>query len=80
MANGCITIASRNEGIDGIIENGVNGFLCEAGNWMELRKIINHINMLSDEEKQLISTNARKTACKMTDSNVANAYYHFINE
>ena len=80
MANGCITIASRDEGIDGIIKDGVNGFLCEAGNWLELRKIINHINMLSDVEKQLISMNARKTAYKMTDSNVANTYYHFINQ
>ena len=28
MARGCITIASRNEGFDGVIEHGVNGFLC----------------------------------------------------
>ena len=27
MAKGCITIASKNEGMDGIIRNGENGFL-----------------------------------------------------
>lgn len=80
MANGCITIASKNEGMDGIIENGVNGFLCEAGNWKELRDIINHINSLSDEEKQLISKKAKETAHKMTDSIVANNYLEFINQ
>lgn len=80
MANGCITIASRNEGIDGIIVDGVNGFLCEAGNWKELREIINRINSLSEEEKQLISIRARETARKMTDSKVAKAYYNFITE
>ena len=32
MARGCITIASRNEGFDGVIKDGENGFLCEQGN------------------------------------------------
>ena len=27
MARGCITIASRGEGFDGIIKDGINGFL-----------------------------------------------------
>ena len=26
MARGCITIGSRNQGIDGVINHGVNGF------------------------------------------------------
>ena len=40
MAVGCITIASRQEGFDGIIKHGYNGFLCEAGNQEELEKLI----------------------------------------
>ena len=31
MARGCIVVASRGEGMTGIIEDGVNGFLCAAG-------------------------------------------------
>lgn len=34
MSRGCITIAARNEGMEGIIEHGVNGFLCGAGLWL----------------------------------------------
>ena len=30
MACGCITIGAENEGIDGILRNGENGFLCDA--------------------------------------------------
>ena len=44
MARGCITIGSKNEGIDGIIKNGINGFLCEAGNVQQLSEIIKQIN------------------------------------
>ena len=29
MASGCITVCNKNDGIDGIIKDGINGFLCE---------------------------------------------------
>ncbi len=74
MAAGCITIASRNEGFDGIIVDGENGFLCEAGNVDELTSIINRINKMDKDALSLISSNAIKTAQKMTDSNVALSY------
>ena len=74
MSKGCITIASRNEGMDGIIEDGVNGFLCESGNEKELCEIINRINAMSDASLKQISENARRTALELTDSNVAKKY------
>ena len=74
MARGCITIAARNEGMDGIIEHGVNGFLCEAGNAKELTDIIRHINALSAADKQAISEKARKKAAELSDYNVAKTY------
>lgn len=74
MSVGCITIASRNEGFDGIIQDGVNGFLCEAGNATELATIINRIKNMSSEDRQTISNNAMDTARKMTDSMVAKDY------
>ena len=74
MALGCITIAARNEGIDGIIEDGVNGFLCEAGNAVELAAIINMIRSLSIEELNSISQRAKETACVYSDMIVAHNY------
>lgn len=74
MSMGCITIASRNEGMEGIIEDGVNGFLCRAGDECELAQIIDKINILSDEELLRISENARKTAIRLTDEKVARMY------
>lgn len=74
MAKGCITIASKNEGMDGIIINGINGFLCNEGNIDELSAIIKYINTLSESEMLKISNNARETAQNLTDKAVAVEY------
>ena len=78
MARGCITIAARHEGLDGIIETGKNGFLCEAGNADELTSIIKRINSLSADEKRQISENARHTAEELSDFNVAKRYLEAV--
>lgn len=78
MSRGCITIASKNEGMQGIIENGVNGFLCEAGNAEELGAIIMRINAMSADEKTVISQNARETAKRLSDYNVAKTYIEAV--
>lgn len=74
MARGCITIASRDEGFDGVIEDGVNGFLCKAGDAEELASIITRINRLSPSERQKISDNAIITAKSLTDYKAAKRY------
>lgn len=74
MARGCITIASRDEGMDGVIKDGVNGFLCKAGDYEELASIIKHINALSCEERMAISNKAIETAKWLTDANAAQMY------
>lgn len=78
MSMGCLTIASRNEGMDGIIEDGVNGFLCKAGDEKELAKIIDKINNMSQNDIYQISQNAIATARKLTDSKVAEDYIDSI--
>ena len=77
MALGCITIAARHEGIDGIIVDGVNGFLCAAGNTAELEEIITKIREMSPADLGRISQKAKETALAYSDVNVAKNY---INE
>lgn len=78
MANGCITIASKDEGMEGIIIDGYNGFLCQAGNLDELIMKIGQINSLSKKERMIISKNAIQTAIKMTDAIVAEKYLNSL--
>jgi len=74
MALGCIVIASKNEGFDGIIKDGYNGFLCHAGNKEELSEKISQIREISESEILSISKNAMQTASEMTDSLCAKKY------
>lgn len=74
MALGCLTIASQGEGMDGIIIDGVNGFLCKAGDSDNLVNTIIRINRLTPDEKRVISKNARDTALHLTDTNAAKMY------
>lgn len=78
MAAGCITIASKREGFDGIIKHGYNGFLCEAGNEEELAKLIKQIRSMASDKLQDISRNAVSTALELTDKNVAQTYIESI--
>lgn len=80
MARGCIVIASKNEGMEGIINNGVNGFLVEAGNTGELCKTISHIHSLTPEERKKISDCAVETASSLTDEKVAAKYLEEIKQ
>ena len=74
MAVGCIPIASRREGFDGIIKDGENGFLCDAGSVDELSLIIKKIQAMSSVELCAISKNASDTAKNLTDLKVAMNY------
>lgn len=49
MGKGCITIGTKDEGIDGVIQNEENGFLCRAQNVQDLASIFIKILNLSFE-------------------------------
>lgn len=79
MLQGCIVIASRFGGVDGIIRDGENGFLCEEGNEEELIMILKKIQSMSNHEKSTISYNAINTARQYTDDIVARRYLGYIS-
>lgn len=79
MARGCIVVASKNEGMDGIIEHGKNGFLCTAGDEKELQIIIEQIKGMSPSQLESMSIESINTAQQYTDSNVARDYIKAID-
>lgn len=72
MASGCITVCSKNDGIDGIIVDGKNGFLCESVDSV-LEKILN------SEDKNKILENTYKTICCYTQKEMAENYLNNFN-
>lgn len=77
MAQGCLVIASKNGGIDGIVVDGVNGFLCKEGSTEDLVKVLKLILSLSSAEREKISMNARMTAAEYSNAKVA---YRYLND
>lgn len=78
MIQGCITIGSKGGGIDGVIIDGINGFLCKEGDANDLARVLKHIMGLSREEINSISRKAIETAREYTDSKVAQRYLDTI--
>lgn len=78
MAASCITIASKKGGVDGIIRNEFNGYLCEQENNDELNKILMHI--MNTEYNKLIDIAEKgyNTVINYSDNNVAVDYLNNI--
>lgn len=78
MAQGCIPIGSRGEGIDGIIVSGQNGYLVNPNKENDLRSILLEISNLSYNEKANMARQAYDTARIMTSYNMAKKYINCI--
>lgn len=79
MLQGCIVIASKFGGVDGIIRDGENGFLCEEGNEEALSRIFEKIKHLDCKSKMNISKKAIETAKHYTESLVAEEYIRRVS-
>ena len=78
MAKGCIVVGTEGQGIDGIVTNGDNGFLCKARDVDGLADVVEQIVNLPQSELQEISSKAVATAAEMTDRKVAEHYIKSI--
>ena len=80
MSRGCITIGSINEGIDGVIVDGFNGFLAKAGDSKSLSNTISKISQLSNTEIRTIQQNAINTSRKYTDETTSLDYLNKLKK
>lgn len=80
MAASCIAVGSRDEGIDGVIKDGENGFLSTAADADELAKVLDNIMSKSPEELKTFAQKGFETAARFTDSNVAEWYLADVTE
>lgn len=73
MASGCITVGLKNDGIDGIIQDGVNGFLCEKDG---VEKTVERI-LKSDNFDEILE-NSYNTILNYTTDAAAKNYSSFF--
>lgn len=78
MSQGCLAIASQKEGMDGIIENGVSGFLCPSGDSYALADVVSHIACMDQNDIRRIILNGYKLARDYSESSVAKKYLETV--
>ena len=78
MGKGLLSIGTIGQGIDGVIRDGENGFLCESQNPEKLSDLIKKIVALSNDEKIKISLAAQQTTANMTDIKMAEYYIQSV--
>ena len=77
MRQGCITIGTLNEGIDGIIQDGKNGFLCKPTK-DGVQEVIQRIQKLSETDLSKISKEAIQTGITFSEKNVSIQYLNLV--
>ena len=74
MLQGCLTIASKRGGFDGLILDGINGFLSEPGDQVSLEDVYRRIAAMTTEERNRIGQAAIDTAIHFSEKEVADRY------
>ena len=78
MLQGCITIASKRGGFDGIIIDGDNGFICHPEDENMLVSVYKKIQGMNAETLNIIGNKAIKTALRYSEKEVADKYLEDI--
>ena len=74
MIKGCIVVGTEGQGIDGVVIDGENGFLCKAGDVDALALLIKRIVNMPQDRLIQISKKAIETAKELSDAKVAKNY------
>lgn len=79
MSRGCLAIGTMGEGIDGVIKDGINGFVCESTS-DALRETLNRILEMPAADLYEIARNARKTAMDYSYNVLAKEYLWWMKK
>lgn len=74
VAQGCVAIASRGEGFDGLIEDGQNGFLCAPGNDAELADILTRFSAMEKRDRDKLIDGGYALALSMTEDKTTDGF------
>lgn len=79
MANGCIVIGAEGWGIDGVVRDGINGFLCDPYSQDSITKKINEVLLMDIQKANIIRKNSLETVANFSNKNKAEEYLSCIS-
>lgn len=74
MARGMIVVGMKNTGVDGIIKDGINGFLCEDDSQNNITSKINEVLEQDTNKLQSVINESLQTIKDHTDKKAADSY------
>ena len=80
MAMGKIVVATNGASYEQLIEDGVNGFLRERDNSDSFLEGIERAIALSEEEKEKVSINAKRTVERLSPDNIYEKYLNYYQK
>ena len=80
LAQGCIVIATKDDGIDGVICDHYNGFLIEPNRPELLAEKLEEIFHLESEDKAAIVNRGYETAASMTNKMMSERYLNVLQK
>ncbi len=78
MGQGCLTIGSKGEGIDGVISSGLNGFLCTPENVDEISQTLIKVASLDSSKFNKIALAGYNTVTQMSSEKMAKQYLDML--
>ncbi|MBP3924593.1 glycosyltransferase [bacterium] len=77
MASGCVTVGTIDDGVDGIIKNGENGFLIKSET-DEIKNILNYIKNADEDSLKALHEKSFSTICNYTKQKCCEEYLQQI--
>lgn len=80
MAKGCLIIGAYNNGIDGVVKDGINGFLCKPKNTIELTEKVKSIIIMNNNKLSKVINESYNTINYYTEEKASSVYLDKIRE
>lgn len=78
MARGCIVVGAKGWGVDGIVKDGINGYLCEAGDVPGIAETLSKLLSSNAEERIAWRKASLRTMGNFDESMMAQRYLEAI--
>lgn len=78
MMHGCVSVGTKNEGIDGIIIDNLNGFLVEPNDVNDLKHVLQKMLSMDSEKMDIIAKASYSTVSSYTEEAMSDKYLDLI--
>jgi len=80
MAKGCVVIALKNDGVDGVIIDGINGFLCDTSSKQDISTALRRVFSVDNRKLSELLDATYNTICAYSETDRSSIYRSVIQD